>query len=95
MSTWAIYLHFDKYPKVKIASEQPIPQRSKKRNHQNVLFLASIPCDISQQLWFWSEKSQGNRVKCNALIIRVMKNVIMIKERKKGIFCCDSIAFTM
>ena len=59
MSTWAKYLHFDKYPNVKIASKQPIPQRSKKRNHQNVLFLASIPCDISQQPVVWAEISQG------------------------------------
>ena len=60
MSTWAKYLHFDKYPKAKIASEQPIPQKPKKPNHQNVLFLASIPCDISQQPVVWAEISQGN-----------------------------------
>ena len=60
MSTWAKYLHFDKYPKVKIASEQPIPQKPKKPNHQNVLFQASFPCDISQQPVVWAEISQGN-----------------------------------
>ena len=31
-------------------------------NHQNVLFWASIPCDISQQTLLWAEISQGNCV---------------------------------
>ena len=30
-------------------------------NHQNVLFQASFPCDITQQPVVWAEISQGNR----------------------------------
>ena len=29
-------------------------------NHQNVLFQASFPCDITQQPVVWAEISQGN-----------------------------------
>ena len=37
-------------------------------NHQNVLFLASIPCDISQQTLLRAEISQGICVSRNLLL---------------------------
>ena len=49
---------FCAYKSYRVADSQGPPITP---NHQNVLFQASFPCDITQQPVVWAEKSQGNR----------------------------------